>query len=178
MKVLLVGPQGSGKSTQAKLLAKHFDIPTVETGEFFRGLSKNKTAIGKKVKELLDDIEEKIRLNLVGKRQKIIGFSVSEASANLFAIFLHKKNLIEPGFNINHSFFASQKRAENTFPHDFKNKKEIILDLVRIEELRNRLCYGREKEMNIVNSAIENLFLIKQVLDNEINKPDNRKNEK
>ena len=78
----------------------------------------------KTVKELLDDIEEKIRLGIVAKRQKINGFAVSEASANLFAIFLHKNNLIEPGFNVNHSFFASQKRAEQTFPSDFKNRTE------------------------------------------------------
>ena len=119
----------------------------------------------KTVKELLEDIEEKIRLGLVAKRQKIIGFSVSEASANLFAIFLHKNSLIEPGFNVNHSFFASQKIAEQMFPSDFKNKKEILSNLVRIEELRNRLCYGREKEAIEANEAISALFELKEILE-------------
>lgn len=121
----------------------------------------------KTVKELLEDIEEKIRLDIVAKRQKIIGFAVSEASTNLFSIFLHKNNLIEPGFNINHSFFASEKRAENVFNYDFKNKSETISNLVKIEQLRNRLCYGREKEAKEANEAIELLFKLKKLLEDE-----------
>lgn len=119
----------------------------------------------KTIKELIEDIEEKIRLNLVVKRQKIIGFSVSEASINLFALYLHKKGLIELGFNVNHLFFASKKRAENTFDFDFRNKPEILSLLTKIEGLRNRLCYGREKEPKDVNEAIELLFKLKNILE-------------
>src|SRR3989338_3046545 len=118
----------------------------------------------KTVKELLDDIEEKIRLDLIAKRQKIIGFAVSEASTNLFAIFLHKHNLIKECFNINHLFFASSKRAEQTFPSEFKNKAEIISDLVKIEELRNRLCYGREKEAAEAKQVVALLDKLKNLL--------------
>ena len=119
----------------------------------------------KTAKELIEDIEEKIRLNLIVKRQKIIGFAVSEASTNLFAIFLHKNKLISQGFNINHSFFVSEKRAERTFNFNFSNKKEIIKALVKIEELRNRLCYGRDKESTEVNEAIRLLFQLKNILE-------------
>ncbi len=121
----------------------------------------------KTAKELLEDIEEKIRLNLVAKRQKIIGFAVSEAAANLFALYLHKHNLISPGFNINHSFFVSQKRAENTFTADFQNKSEILSLLVKIEELRNRLCYGREKDAKEANEAISLLYKVKKLLEEQ-----------
>jgi len=116
-------------------------------------------------KELIEDIEEKIRPGLVARRQKIIGFTVSEASANLFAIFLHKNNLISPGFNINHSFFVSSKRAENVFNFNFNNKEKIINFLVKIEELRNRLCYGREKEAEEANKAIKTLFELREILE-------------
>lgn len=116
-------------------------------------------------KELIEDIEEKIRLNLVAQRQKIIGFAVSEAASNLFAAFLHKKGLITIGFNLNHSFFASAQRVERTFPFDFSNKKEILAALVRIEELRNRLCYGREKEATEVQEAISLLFKLKNFVE-------------
>jgi len=133
-------------------------------------ISKNMASIEeheKTAKELIEDIEEKIRLNLISKRQKIIGFAVSEASTNLFAIFLHKKNIISPGFHVNHSFFASQKRAEGAFESDFGNKKEIIAKLVRIEELRNRLCYGREKEAKEAQEAISLLFDLKNLLEKQ-----------
>ena len=36
MKILLIGPQGSGKSTQGKLLAKHLKVPIISTGDIFR----------------------------------------------------------------------------------------------------------------------------------------------
>ena len=48
----------------------------------------------KTIKELKEDIEEKIKMRLVSERQKIIGFAASEASVNCFAVLLHKKNLI------------------------------------------------------------------------------------
>ena len=123
----------------------------------------------KTVKELIEDIEEKIRLNIVVKRQKLIGFAVSEASTNLFAVFLHKNKLISQEFHINHSFFASEKRAEKVFNFDFKDKKEILNILVKIENLRNRLCYGREKEAKDVNEAIQLLFKLKNILEENQN---------
>lgn len=43
------------------------------------------------VKELVDDINEKIRVGLLVKRQKLVGFAASEASTNLFEL----KSLIE-----------------------------------------------------------------------------------
>jgi|SRR3989338_5552607 len=121
----------------------------------------------KTANELIEDIEEKIRLGITAKRQKIIGFAASEAATNLFSIFLHKNNLISPGFNVNHSFFVSERRAQEAFTSDFRNKQEILDYLVRIEELRNRLCYGREKEAGEVNEAIEKLFKLKKILEEE-----------
>ena len=46
MRLLIMGPQGVGKGTQAALLAKHFDIPTISTGDIFRFNIKNKTELG------------------------------------------------------------------------------------------------------------------------------------
>lgn len=38
MKILLIGPQGSGKSTQAKLLSEYLKVPLISTGEIFRAM--------------------------------------------------------------------------------------------------------------------------------------------
>lgn len=51
MRLLIMGPQGVGKGTQAKLLAEHYGIPTISTGDIFRANIKNKTELGKKVLE-------------------------------------------------------------------------------------------------------------------------------
>lgn len=113
----------------------------------------------------LEDINEKIRANIVIERQKIIGFSASEAAVNLFALLLHKKNIVEPGFNVNHRYFASEKIAKNKFNFDIPEKKKIINLLIDQESYRNKLCYGKEKEANIVNSAIKNLFKTKDLIE-------------
>ena len=119
-------------------------------------------------KEYLEDINEKIKANLLLERQKIIGFSASEAATNLFALFLHKKNLVEPGLSINHRFFASEKIAENKFDIVIPNKETLLKLLVKQEEYRNKLCYGKKKDISLVNSAVENLFEIKKTIEKEL----------
>ena len=39
MNLILIGPQGSGKGTQAKAISKHFNIPHISTGDLFRNLT-------------------------------------------------------------------------------------------------------------------------------------------
>ncbi|PAU68445.1 adenylate kinase [Bifidobacterium criceti] len=46
MRLLIMGPQGVGKGTQAALLAAHYDIPAISTGDIFRYNIKNKTPLG------------------------------------------------------------------------------------------------------------------------------------
>jgi len=51
--ILVVGPPGAGKGTQAKMIAKKFGYKHISTGEILRGLDKN-TELGKKVFALID----------------------------------------------------------------------------------------------------------------------------
>src|SRR3712207_9367998 len=41
-----MGPPGAGKGTQAKVVATHFGVPAVSTGDIFRANVANKTALG------------------------------------------------------------------------------------------------------------------------------------
>lgn len=54
MNIILFGPPGAGKGTQAEKLAIHFEIPQLSTGNIFRENIKNETPLGKKVKSILD----------------------------------------------------------------------------------------------------------------------------
>lgn len=54
MKILVIGSQGSGKSTQAELLAKKLGSFYLSTGKLFRKIARQKSAFGQEVKELLE----------------------------------------------------------------------------------------------------------------------------
>lgn len=53
-KILFIGPQGSGKSTQAKLLAKSLKVPYISTGDIFREMASQNSKLGKKLRQILD----------------------------------------------------------------------------------------------------------------------------
>ena len=50
-----MGPAGSGKGTQAKLLSEKYGIPTISMGELLRQVAEIDTDRGRKVKELIDN---------------------------------------------------------------------------------------------------------------------------
>ena len=54
MKLLIVGPQGSGKGTQAKKIAEHYNLLHISTGDIFRENIKNETELGKLAKSFID----------------------------------------------------------------------------------------------------------------------------
>lgn len=54
MKLVLIGIQGSGKSTQGNLLSQQLKIPYLSTGHIFREISKEKTPLGRFMKETLN----------------------------------------------------------------------------------------------------------------------------
>jgi adenylate kinase len=53
-RMLIVGPPGAGKGTQAARLAEMLGIPTISTGDIFRDNIKNQTALGVQVKAIVD----------------------------------------------------------------------------------------------------------------------------
>lgn len=54
MNIVLFGPPGSGKGTQAKLLAEKYGIPHISTGDILRENLKNKTKLGLAAKSYMD----------------------------------------------------------------------------------------------------------------------------
>ena len=77
MNVVIFGPPGAGKGTQAQNIVKKFNLYQVSTGDLLRNEIKNKSAIGKEIEEIIskgdfatDDIVNKLIKNIVSDPQK------------------------------------------------------------------------------------------------------------
>lgn len=115
-----------------------------------------------RLKESLEVLDESISKNLV-KRQRTIGFNCSAASADMFEIYLHENNLIEPGFTVKHEWFKSKNKIEEKFPFEFEYKEKIFKLMEEIEDKRNNLCYGTPKPEKIIKEVILRFNELKQL---------------
>ena len=53
VRLLIIGPPGAGKGTQATKIAEHYGIPAISTGDIFRENIKNKTDLGLQVEKIV-----------------------------------------------------------------------------------------------------------------------------
>ena len=71
MRLVLVGPPGAGKGTQAERLAQHLDVPHISTGDLFRANLKAMTPLGVEAKRYMDAgdlVPDEVTSNMVRAR--------------------------------------------------------------------------------------------------------------
>jgi adenylate kinase len=54
MQLVIMGPPGAGKGTQAKLIAEHYGIPAISTGDIFRAMKTADTPLARQVREIME----------------------------------------------------------------------------------------------------------------------------
>lgn len=81
MRMIILGPPGAGKGTQAARIAERFGIPAISTGDIFRAHIKNETSLGRKVQDILasggyvtDDITNAIVKDRLSQEDAQAGF--------------------------------------------------------------------------------------------------------
>tara|TARA_B100000131_G_scaffold114544_1_gene111509 strand:+ start:4020 stop:4667 length:648 start_codon:yes stop_codon:yes gene_type:complete len=73
MKILLLGPPGGGKGTQAKFLIQKYDIPQISTGDMLRENIKNNSKLGIEAKTFMDSgelVPDELIINMMKIRLK------------------------------------------------------------------------------------------------------------
>lgn len=71
MKIILFGPPGAGKGTQAKSICNKYSIPHISTGDIFRSQIAKKTPLGVRAKEYIDKgmlVPDELTIDLVKNR--------------------------------------------------------------------------------------------------------------
>lgn len=71
MRVILLGPPGAGKGTQAQFICDEYRIPQISTGDMLRAAVKDQTPLGKRVKAVMDSgalVSDDVIIDLVKER--------------------------------------------------------------------------------------------------------------
>lgn len=71
MKIILLGPPGAGKGTQAQFICQSFDIPQISTGDMLRAAVSAGSELGQRVKAVMDAgalVSDEIIIDLVKER--------------------------------------------------------------------------------------------------------------
>ncbi len=104
--LILVGPPGSGKGTQAKQIAEKYNLAHISTGDVLRKEVKEQTPLGKQAKAIMDRGELVSDDIVIGMIQNFIdntkgtngflydGFPRTVAQAEALNTMLHKKNML------------------------------------------------------------------------------------
>ena len=73
MRIVLLGPPGAGKGTQAEVLCKNFNLPHISTGNMLREAIQSGTQLGRQAKKLMDDgilVSDEVIVSIVVERLK------------------------------------------------------------------------------------------------------------
>lgn len=157
MRIIIYGPQGSGKTTQAKLLAENLGLIAISAGEVSRQIASEDTEEGRLVKSLID----KGNLtpdDVLFKRLKII-FDSSQASDG-FILDGFPRNK-EQFTQINDYLLAMNEKIDKVFliKLDEKTGVERIMNRAKIEgrsddneeAIKMRLKIFHEQSEPIIN---------------------------
>ncbi len=122
MRIVLLGPPGSGKGTQAERLSKNLGLPYIGIGDMLREAVKNKAPLGEKAKEFMNSgnlVPDPIILELLGKKMEGT-----------------KEGFIMDGFP---RTLEQAKRLDNLLEEERKNVDVVINLLVGEETILKRL---------------------------------------
>lgn len=150
MKIVFFGPPGSGKGTQAKLIAAQFKIEHLSTGDILRGKLKDGDSLSKKLKEIMSSgnlVSDKLLNQIVTEKLN------SKECVNGFILDGYPRTTHQSDFFLS---FLDQKKIQLNYVFDFK------IDLSLVKE---RILFRSQQEKR----SDDNLLIIKTRIDKYMN---------
>ncbi len=148
--LLLLGPPGSGKGTQAERLAKHLNIPAISTGEMIRAEVRAGTELGKKAQAIMvtgallndatvnDIVASRLAQPDVAAGFMLDGYPRSVPQAEYLGALLAKLGYPQP--TVIHIDVASERLIERTCQRRFCTKCGHIYNLLSHPPKREGVC--------------------------------------
>ena len=131
MRLILMGPPGAGKGTQAKVVADHFGVPAISTGDIFRANVSEGTELGVKAQQYMD-----------------AGEYVPDEVTNLMVRNRIDEKDAEPGFLLDGypRTLAQVEELDGMIKHTGHQLDAVLVLTVDSEELVQRLLARAETE--------------------------------
>jgi adenylate kinase len=131
MRLLLMGPPGAGKGTQAKFVADHFGIPAISTGDIFRANVSQGTPLGVEAKKYMD-----------------AGEYVPDEVTNLMVRNRIDEPDAEPGFLLDGypRTLAQVEELDGMIKHTGHRLDAVVVITADSEELVSRLLHRAQTE--------------------------------
>jgi adenylate kinase len=131
MRIILMGPPGAGKGTQATSVADHFGIPAISTGDIFRANVTQGTDLGRKAKEYMD-----------------AGEYVPDEVTNLMVRNRIDEDDAQPGFLLDGypRTLAQVEELDGMIKHTGHELDAVVVLTVEPEELVQRLLQRAETD--------------------------------
>jgi adenylate kinase len=156
MRIVFLGPPGSGKGTQAKLLAERLGVPTISTGEILREAVRQKTPLGQKAQAVMergelvsDDLIQALIGERIGERDARGGFILDGFPRTLAQAEAFEAMLARGGEALSAALNFAVPEAQLTERMLARAKAEGRAD-DRPETIRERLRVYREKTEPLV----------------------------
>ena len=192
MIIILLGPPGSGKGTQANFIQSKLSIPHLSTGDILRQSVKNETNLGSKVKDImakgklvsddlvLDVIKERVSESDCDQGFILDGYPRNIAQAESLNIVLKDINrnidkilFLDVDFTVLHSRIESRSK-ENNEEKRADDTSEVLIK--RLDEYKSQTAplgeyYSNDKKFKKINgmNSISQVSLdIENFLDNDI----------
>ena len=142
--IIIMGSQGSGKGTQARMLAKKFDLQIFETGAILRSIAKEDTEIGRKINEIINTNGEMVPWDFM--KEKILGQKMDELDKNKGIIFDGTPRIMEEAEFWNKKLKEANRKIDYIFYVDISKEESVKRLSVRKQCRKNRhlLIVGKD----------------------------------